>query len=79
MRTVPKQVGMEKLVAILLADTMGVDEHKALARGRIVRLVDATTVQKAGIEARSSGQLWRIHAAFDLPARSLGHGSAISN
>ena len=70
---------MEKLVAILLADTLVSNEHKALARGRIVRLVDATTVQKAGIEARSNGQLWRIHAAFDLPPRPLGRASAILN
>ena len=64
---------MEKLVAILLADTLGSDEHQALARARIVRLVDATTVQKAGIEARSSGRLWRIHAAFDLPSERFSH------
>ena len=70
LRAMSKKEGMEKLVAILLADTLGSNEHKALARGRIVRLVDATTVQKAGIEARSSGQLWRIHAAFDLPLQS---------
>ena len=69
----PGKWGMEKLVAILLADTLGSNEHKALARGRIVRLVDATTVQKAGIEARSSGQLWRIHAAFDLPSERFSH------
>jgi hypothetical protein len=35
---------------------------------RLIRLVDATTVRKAGKSARESGQLWRIHAVYDLPS-----------
>ena len=37
------------------------------ARGRLIRLVDATVVPKASLHSRKSGQLWRLHAAFDLP------------
>jgi hypothetical protein len=40
----------------------------ATVGGRLIRLIDATTVRKAGKSARESGRLWRIHAAFDLPS-----------
>jgi hypothetical protein len=36
--------------------------------GRLIRLVDATTVRKAGKSARENGRLWRLHAVFDLPS-----------
>ncbi|MBU1212313.1 MAG: hypothetical protein KJ587_13715 [Alphaproteobacteria bacterium] len=44
--------------------------HDALpdTGGRLLRIVDATTVQKADRDARCNGRLWRIHAAFDLPS-----------
>ena len=42
------------------------------SKGRLIRLVDATTVVKAGPEARKNNQLWRIHAAFDLPTERFG-------
>jgi Transposase DDE domain len=35
--------------------------------GRLIRLIDATVVCKAGREAKTAGRVWRIHAAFDLP------------
>ena len=38
----------------------------AAAKGRPVRLVDATAVAKAGRDARESGGVWRIHSVFDL-------------
>lgn len=38
----------------------------AAANGRPVRLVDATSVAKAGRDARESGGRWRIHSVFDL-------------
>jgi hypothetical protein len=38
----------------------------AVAKGRPVRLVDATSVAKAGRNARESGGRWRIHSVFDL-------------
>jgi hypothetical protein len=37
-----------------------------VAKGRPVRLLDATSVAKAGREARESGGSWRIHSVFDL-------------
>ena len=44
----------------------------AVAQGRLIRIVDATTVTKAGPAARSGNKLWRIHAAFDLPRERFG-------
>jgi len=52
---------LERLVGRLVADA-GV----AAAKGRPVRLVDATSVAKAGRAARNSGGRWRIHSVFDL-------------
>jgi Transposase DDE domain len=42
------------------------------SEGRLIRLVDATTVLKPGPEARKKNRLWRVHAAFDLPAERFG-------
>src|ERR1700687_1833990 len=65
---------MEGLVGVLLADgAMAPAAHKASAGGRCVRLIDATTVTKAGIKARTSGQVWRIHAAQNLPSERFSH------
>jgi Transposase DDE domain len=44
----------------------------AKAGGRLIRPVDATSVTKAGPEARKKNRLWRIHAAFDLPMERFG-------
>jgi hypothetical protein len=41
------------------------------ARGRLIRIVDGTTVPKAG-GAGSRNRLWRIHSAFDLPSERFG-------
>jgi hypothetical protein len=38
----------------------------AVAKGRPVRLVDATSVAKAGRNARETGGRWRIHSVYDL-------------
>jgi len=43
------------------------------AQGRLIRIIDGTTVQKPGPHARKSNELWRIHAAFDRPAERFGH------
>lgn len=45
----------------------------AASRGRLIRIVDATTVPKAGPAARKQSQLWRVHSAFDLPHERFGH------
>jgi IS4 transposase len=42
------------------------------SRGRLIRIIDATTVPKAGTRARTKNQLWRIHGAFDLPSERFG-------
>jgi hypothetical protein len=44
----------------------------APCRGRLIRLIDATSVPKAGAAARRGNRVWRIHAAFDLPAERFG-------
>ena len=39
----------------------------AAAHGRLVRLVDGTTVPKKGLKEQANGELWRVRAALDLP------------
>ncbi len=41
-------------------------------RGRLIRIIDATTVPKVGPQARKNNRLWRIHSAFHLPAERFG-------
>jgi hypothetical protein len=36
--------------------------------GRRIRLIDGTTVPKAGKDTKKNNGLWRLHCAFDLPA-----------
>jgi Transposase DDE domain len=43
------------------------------SRGRIIRIIDATAVPKAGVAARQLNELWRVHSAFDLPGERFGH------
>ena len=43
------------------------------AKRRLIRIIDGTTVCKAGVDAKSNNKLWRIHGAFDLPAERFGH------
>jgi len=43
------------------------------SRGRLIRIIDATTVPKKGSAARKKNELWRIHSAFDLPRERFGH------
>jgi hypothetical protein len=47
------------------------------SRGRLVRLIDATAVPKAGAAARRANGVWRVHSAFDLPAERFA-GFAVS-
>ena len=54
---------MEHLVGMLLAGG-----QEPLAAGRRIRLLDGTSVPKAGKEVRKNNGLWRLHCAFDLPA-----------
>jgi len=43
------------------------------ARGRLIRVVDATTVPKASPKERLRNGVWRVHAAFDLPSERFGY------
>jgi hypothetical protein len=45
----------------------------AASRGRLIRIIDATTVPQAGSAAKRGNKLWRIHGAFDLPGERFGH------
>ena len=62
---------MLRLVEELLAANSAAAH--AAARGRPVRLLDGTLVPKASVKARQSGELWRIHAVFDLPSERFSH------
>ena len=42
------------------------------SHGRLIRIIDASSVPKAGREARKHNGVWRIHSAFDLPAERFG-------
>ena len=59
---------LERIVARLLAEgrRANVQAHRTHRPERLIRLIDATTVRKAGKSARETGQLWRIHAALTL-------------
>jgi Transposase DDE domain len=58
-------------LALLVGQALAAAAPKA-SRGRLIRIVDATTVPKKGREAKTRG-LWRIHGAFDLPQERFGH------
>ena len=44
----------------------------AAASGRLIRIIDATTVPQAGLAARQKNRLWRVHSAFELPTERFG-------
>lgn len=57
---------LEVLVARLLS-AKSAEAPIPAAQGRLIRLVDATVVTKAGRQDRENGGVWRVHAVFDLP------------
>ena len=59
-------------LALLVGQVLAAAAPKA-SRGRIIRIIDATTVPKKGPAARKKNELWRIHSAFDLPHERFGH------
>jgi len=59
-------------LAMLVGQALAAAAPKA-SRGRLIRLIDATTVPKAGTLAKKKNRLWRIHSAFDLPRERFGH------
>jgi hypothetical protein len=44
------------------------------SRGRLIRIIDGTSVPKAGKTAKRESALWRIHSAFDLNAYARDRG-----
>jgi IS4 transposase len=54
-------------VEYLVSALLGADVQPA-SKGRRIRLLDGTSVPKAGREAKNNNGLWRLHCAFDLPA-----------
>ncbi len=59
-------------LAVLVGQALAAGAPKGV-RGRLIRLIDATTVPKAGTLAKKKNWLWRIHSAFDLPRERFGH------
>jgi hypothetical protein len=59
-------------VALLVGQALA-DAAPRACRGRMIRIIDATTVPKKGPAARKKNELWRIHSAFDLPQERFGH------
>jgi hypothetical protein len=59
-------------LALLVGEALSAAAPKA-SRGRLIRIIDATTVPKAGPSARKENRLWRVHSAFDLPRERFGH------
>src|SRR5882724_2949299 len=59
-------------LALLVGQVLAATAPKA-SRGRMIRIIDATTVPKKGLSARKKNELWRIHSAFDLPQERFGH------
>ena len=59
-------------LAVLVGQALAAGAPRA-SRGRLIRIVDATTVPKAGTSARTTNRLWRVHGAFDLPRERFGH------
>lgn len=53
-------------LALLIGHVLATAAPKA-SRGRLIRLIDATTVPQAGTLAKKNNWLWRIHSAFALP------------
>jgi hypothetical protein len=59
-------------LAMLVGHALAGAAPKA-SHGRLIRVIDATTVPKKGPQARKQNELWRIHSAFDLPDERFGH------
>jgi hypothetical protein len=62
----------EKWLSLLVEQVLAKATPKAFS-GRLIRVVDATNVLKAGAAARTKNRVWRIHSAFDLPCERFGY------
>src|ERR1700747_3423047 len=45
----------------------------AASQGRLIRIIDATSVPQAESVAKKENKLWRMHCAFGLPRERFGH------
>jgi hypothetical protein len=59
-------------LALLVGQVLAAAAPKA-SQGRLIRIIDATTVPKKGRNGRKKNEVWRIHSAFDLPQERFGH------
>jgi hypothetical protein len=59
-------------LALLVGQALAANAPAA-GRGRMIRIIDATSVAKAGAAAKRHNELWRVHSAFDLPHERFGH------
>lgn len=60
---------LEAIVARLIGERSARRTVDA-AKGRLIRIVDATVVAKASLKDRQAGGVWRVHAVFDLDGTS---------
>jgi hypothetical protein len=58
-------------LALLVGHLLAMRTPKA-SRGRLIRIIDASSVPKAGRAAKRENGVWRIHSAFDLPSERFG-------
>lgn len=59
-------------LALLVGQALSAAAPKA-SQGRLIRIIDATTVRKKGSQGKNKNGVWRIHSAFDLPQERFGH------
>ena len=59
---------LSQLVALLLAR-----EYPSAAKGRLIRILDGSSVAKAGRNAEGTTGVWRIHACLKLPSERFDH------
>jgi Transposase DDE domain len=59
-------------LAMLVGQVLTAAAPKA-GRGRLIRIIDATTVPQAGSAAKKHNKLWRLHSAFDVPRERFGY------
>jgi len=59
-------------LALLVGRALASAAPKA-SQGRLIRIIDATTVPKKGRNGRTKNEVWRIHSAFDLPQERFGN------
>jgi len=56
-----------------LVDQMLCAAAPKASRGRLIRIIDGTSVPKAGKTAKKQSNLWRVHSAFDLPGERFSY------